>query len=219
MKVLTRIPMISERVIVEIRGAILEGALLSGSRIYQEKIASTLGVSREPIRKALLRLETEGLVKVVNGGAIVAPIDHFMIVEIYEFREFIEGYVAAKVAERKDFDPTTLQRILNKGRESVAARSVDRLIELDQAFHRELYRASENRVVMDVMGKQWSHIYRAMKMDLSMDSFRKQSWNEHAGIVAAILKGQVSLAKTLASAHIRAALNRKQTRVAVNADV
>lgn len=213
MKVLTRAPVISKRTATEIRTAILNGSLPPGSIIHQEKFAATLGVSREPVRKALVELEQEGLVKIVGRSAIVSPVEQDFITDIYEFREVLEGYVAAKIAARNDFDPTTLRKILVSGCESVEAGPVERLIELDQAFHNELYRASGNRVVMEVMETQWNHIYRALMTDLSMDSFRKKTWDEHTGIVDAILRRQVSVASALASDHIRAALARKAFRL------
>jgi DNA-binding GntR family transcriptional regulator len=209
MRALTREPTISKRVAVEIRSAILNGSLPPDSPIHQEKLAVKLGVSREPVRKALVLLEQEGLVNIVGRSAIVTLVDDQFITEIYGFREVVEGYVAAMVAARKDFDPTRLRAILAKGYRSVQAKSVERSIELDQAFHNELYRASENRVVMEVMETQWNHIYRAMVTDLSRNSFQKQSWDEHSGIFDAILRRQVSRAKALASAHIRSALARK----------
>src|ERR1700730_4091713 len=146
MRALSKAPAISRRAAVEIRTAILDGSLPPGSPIHQEKLAAKLGVSREPVRKALVLLEQEGLVNIVGRSAIVAPVDDHFITDIYGFREVVEGYVAAMVAARKDFDPTRLRGILASGRKSVGAGSVDRLIELDQAFHNELYRASENRV-------------------------------------------------------------------------
>lgn len=212
MNIIKPLPMISMRAATQIRNAILKGSLPPGSHIHQEKFAEKLGVSREPIRKALVQLEKEGLVNIVGRSALVVPIDSQFMTDIYGFREVIEGYVAARVAARKDFDPSTLRSIVARGCESVRTRSVGQLIELDQAFHNELYRASENKVVVEVMATQWSHIYRAMMMDLSMDSFRKQSWDEHRGIVEAISKRQVSRARMLASAHIRAALSRKEAR-------
>jgi DNA-binding GntR family transcriptional regulator len=196
-------------VAVEIRSAILNGSLPPYSPIHQEKLAVKLGVSREPVRKALVLLEQEGLVNIVGRSAIVTLVDDQFITEIYGFREVVEGYVAAMVAARKDFDPTRLRAILAKGYKSVEAKSVERSIDLDQAFHNELYHASQNRVVMEVMETQWNHIHRAMVTDLSRNSFQKQSWDEHAGIFDAILRRQVSRAKTLASAHIRSALARK----------
>jgi DNA-binding GntR family transcriptional regulator len=201
------------RAATEIRTAILSGNLPPGSSIHQEKFAASLGVSREPVRKALVQLEQEGLVKIVGRSAIVSPVEQDFITNIYEFREVVEGYVAAKVAVRNDFDPTTVRAIIARGCQSVEAGSVARLIELDQAFHNELYRASGNRVVMEVMEMQWNHIYRAMMTDLSMDSFRKKTWDEHADIVDAILKQQPSLASAMASAHIRGALARKAFRL------
>jgi DNA-binding GntR family transcriptional regulator len=216
MKALTPMPMISKRAAKEIRTAILDGSLPPGSSIHQEKFAAKLGVSREPVRKALVLLEQEGLVQIVGRSAIVSPVEQNFITDIYEFREVVEGYVAAKVAARHDFDPTVLRKILASGSESVEAGSVERLIELDQAFHHELYRESRSRVVIEVMETQWNHIYRAMMTDLSMDSFRRSTWDEHAGIFDAILRREVSLASALASAHIRAALARKALRSSVH---
>jgi len=205
--------MISERAAGEIRTAILDGSLPPGSPIHQERFAARLGISREPIRKALILLEQEGLVNIVGRSAVVVSVDQEFLDDIYGFREVLEGYVAARIAARTDFDPTALREILAAGRQSVESGSVERLIELDQAFHLELYRACENRVVMKVMEREWSHIYRAMMMDLSMDSFREQSWNEHADILDAITRREVSRARTLASEHIRAALDRKEARL------
>jgi DNA-binding GntR family transcriptional regulator len=213
MRALTREPTISKRVAIEIRTAILDGSLPPESPIHQEKLAAKLGVSREPVRKALVLLEQEGLVNIVGRSAIVTTVDDQFIAEIYGFREVVEGYVAAMVAGRRDYDTTKLREILASGYKSVGTKSVDRLIELDQAFHNELYRASGNRVVIEVMETQWNHIHRAMITDLSMDSFQKQSWDEHAGIVDAILNRQSSRARTLASAHIRSALARKVARL------
>jgi len=90
-----------------------------------------------------------------NRGAIVAPVDKEMIKEIYEFRQAIESYVAGKVAERKDFDPTKLREIIVFGRKTVQDGLVGLLIDLDLEFHSELYRESQNRVVVDVMQTQW----------------------------------------------------------------
>jgi DNA-binding GntR family transcriptional regulator len=84
----------------EIRGAILSGALLPGTRIKQEELAARLGVSREPVRRALLLLQREGLVSTAPGRtATVASLDRRFIADVYELREVIEGLVAATVAK------------------------------------------------------------------------------------------------------------------------
>ena len=196
-------PMFSSRAAEEIREAILNGNLPPGSRVRQEELAARLGVSREPIRQALAVLEREGLVNTVNRGAIVAPFDIKMIEEIYEFRQAVESSVAGKVAARKDFDPAKLREIIVLGRKAVQDGLMDLLIDLDFDFHSELYRAAENRVVVDVMQTQWGHIRRAMRMTLTIQNYRKQVWDEHTAILDAIVHGKVARARTLAAAHTR----------------
>lgn len=74
-----------------IRNAIVTGELLPGSRIRQEALASQYGSSRIPIREALKRLESEGLVVVVpNSGAWVAKIDVAEVEETYKIRQRLE---------------------------------------------------------------------------------------------------------------------------------
>lgn len=206
MKAIAPQPVFSTRAAAEIRTAILHGSLPPGTRIRQEDLAARLGVSREPIRKALLVLEREGLVNnVPNHGAIVAPLDAALISEIYEFRDVIESYVAGQVAEKEDFDPTALGKIALQGRKAVAAGSLDRIIDLDVSFHGGLYRACGNRVVVDVMQTQWGHIRRAMLMVLRSVEHRNQVWDEHEALLEAIVAKNPPLARSLASAHCQGA--------------
>lgn len=206
MKLITPTPMVSDRAAEEIRAAILNGSLAPGSRVRQEELAEKLGVSREPVRKALALLEKEGLVNSVpNRGAIIAPLDPPLISQIYEFREVVETYVAAKVAEQGNLDGSAIREIIAQGRKALRAGSRDRLIESDLAFHSELYRSSGNPVLIEVMRTQWSHISRAMLMTLTVTAYQKQVWDEHEAIVEAIAMRDVGRARDLSSEHIRGA--------------
>ena len=190
----------------EIRGAILSGALLPGTRIKQEELAARLGVSREPVRQALLLLQREGLVSTEPGRtATVAHLDRRLIADVYEFREVIDGLVAAKVAKRPAFDLTNLDEIVARGREAVGAKNLRRLIDLDIAFHTGLYEAADNRVLIDVMRDQWNHIRRVVAMVLIDTSYRERVWDEHAAIVEAIRSGKPARARATAAHHARAA--------------
>jgi len=190
----------------EIRGAILSGALLPGTRIKQEELAARLGVSREPVRRALLLLQREGLVSTAPGRtATVASLDRRFIAEVYELREVIEGLVAATVAKLSAPDLTHLDEIVARGREAVRQRSLQRLIELDIAFHSGLYEAANNRVLIDVMRDQWNHIRRVMAMVLGKTSYRDRVWDEHAAILQAIRSGKPRRARAIAAHHTRAA--------------
>ncbi len=206
MKPITIGPSLLARVAAEIRTAILDGTLSPGSRVKQEELAARLGVSREPVRQALLLLQREGLVHAEpNRSAIVAPVDPQLITDVYEFREAVEGLIAARLAARRDFDPAPLREIVARGRAAVREGNVAHLIDLDMAFHSGLYEAAGNRVVIDVMKAQWSHIRRVMAMVLRSATYRQHVWDEHAAILEAIAAGRVGQARTRAVGHIRAA--------------
>lgn len=199
-------PAISDAVTTEIRRAILDGTLPPGSRIKQENLADRLHVSRAPIRHALMALKREGLVQIRHHrGATVAPLDPGFLSDIYDLREAIEGYAAARLAERASFDPGPMWRIVADGERAVASGDLGRIIEMDLAFHMGLYDALGNRPLTNVMDAQWWHFRRAMAATLSVSSYRTQVWTEHAAILKAIVAGEPEQAQALSIAHTRAA--------------
>jgi DNA-binding GntR family transcriptional regulator len=84
-----------------LRQAIVEGRFPPGARLREAPLAADFGVSRTPVREALLRLENEGLVVLErNRGAHVRTLSVPVIVEVYELRARLEGYAAELAAER-----------------------------------------------------------------------------------------------------------------------
>jgi DNA-binding GntR family transcriptional regulator len=82
-----------------IRAAILRGDFLAGARLQQSKLASQLNVSTTPVREALSRLATEGLVQIdPHRGAIVRGLDDDELEEIYQLREILEPLAVKKAA-------------------------------------------------------------------------------------------------------------------------
>ena len=78
-----------------VREAILKGELKPGQSVTEESLSQTLNVSRTPIREALIRLESEGLVTILkNKGAFVRQITSVDIAEIFQLRVLLEGHAA-----------------------------------------------------------------------------------------------------------------------------
>ena len=207
-KALNRIPIdiLRARVAQEIRIAILRGDLPPGSRVKQEGLAAQLGVSREPVRQALLLLQREGLVHAQpNRGARVAPLDRQLISDVYGLREALEISAVETLARRAAFDVKPFRVLIERGRAAVRQRDLSALIDLDMAFHTSLYEAAGNRVIVDVMLGQWSHIRRVVAMVLDRAAYRQKVWDEHEAIVQAIQARKVALAGAAAGHHIRAA--------------
>src|SRR5512133_2211345 len=84
-----------------LRGQILSGELPPQSRIREREVAAQLGISRTPVREALTRLKSEGLVdSSPRRGAVVCQIELDEIDEIYEIRAALERLVAKRSCER-----------------------------------------------------------------------------------------------------------------------
>lgn len=202
MRKIRRQPIVADTVTAQLREAILNGTLAPGSRVRQEALAARLGVSRAPIRQALLVLERDGLVqRDGRRGALVAPLDPEFISDIYEFRAAVDAYVASSLATRDEFDPAPFRRIIAEGRAAVRSGDLPRLIDLDSRFHIGLYEAAGNRVMVQVMRAQWTHIRRAMAVTLTISGYPRQVWDEHAAILEAIARHRVTRAGQLARTH------------------
>ena len=84
-----------------LRSAIVSGALAPEARLYEQRIAAELGVSRTPVREALAMLDAEDLVVAGRtGGTIVRRVSVDEVRETYEVRAVVEGHAARLAAER-----------------------------------------------------------------------------------------------------------------------
>jgi len=85
-----------------VRRQIFDGVLKQGQRVPQDAIARTLGVSRIPVREALIALEREGWVTIVpHRGAFVNPVDESAVRDQYELFALIYGFAARRAIERQ----------------------------------------------------------------------------------------------------------------------
>lgn len=112
----------SERVYRRLRSDIIEGRFPPGARIVEQRIATSLDVSRTPVREALRRLETEGLVVgEPNRGSQVRPLSETDIADLYEARSRLEAFAAELAARRGE--PEEIQTLL------AAAASFEELVD------------------------------------------------------------------------------------------
>ena len=189
-----------------LRDLILSGSFPPGARLLQEALAERLGVSRMPVRQALLALEREGLVKTDPWrGSIVAPVDPDIVRDMYTVRGILERHVAHALANRRSFNTTAIKSTIAAGRRAITKEDLPRLIDLDLRFHMALYEAFDNRVILDIMRGHWIHIRRIMALTLTIAEYRQQVWDEHAAILAAIEDHDADHAGNLAEAHTTAA--------------
>lgn len=147
-------------VLSSLRAAILDGTFKPGERLNENKIAKQMGVSRGPIREAIMELEEEGLVILVpHKGAFVVAFSADDVREIYSLRCLLEGY-AAKLAAKSvsDQDIKRLEMIVRGMEEAVSKNRLDMLVEKDLEFHRELCKLSGHKLLLQTWDKLFSRI-------------------------------------------------------------
>ena len=191
-----------DRVVMELRQAILSGRLKPGERLIEGHLADELGVSRNPVREAIRVLASEGLIEVTaRRGAAVATMTEQEARETIEVRALLEGQNARLAARRHDGQIIKrIEAVLTKGTAAVASKRFDQLFDLNQRFHSELAAAGQNTVLGDLLQKLRE---RTAMLFAPMDPSRQaRSWEEHAAILRAIIQGDERTAATLAAEHV-----------------
>lgn len=195
-----------DRVHEELLERIVAGELPPGARLRQEALAEELGVSRTPLREALARLVTEGLVEFApNRGATVAGRDFSDMEQAWRARLVIEPGAARLAAERRD--PEAIERMRETvERQRRVADDVTASFELNREFHLALVAASGNPHLT-----QFSELLWLVRIGLPIfarqarDREHLLAWaDDHDAIVEAISSGDGARAAELTREHIEA---------------
>jgi len=193
---------LTEVVVGALRDRIVAGEIPPGERLVEGKLSEELGVSRMPVREALRLLAAEGLVTIEpRRGASVTSFNPRQVRELVEVRATLEGLNAKLAAKRHDdAQIAQMQRILDEGtRAAIAANSLE-MRRLNQEFHRALGNIAANSLLADIMRSlrdRTALLFTAIDRDRGL-----QTWDEHAGILRAVIKGDAELASLLAFRHV-----------------
>jgi DNA-binding GntR family transcriptional regulator len=137
-----------------IREAILDGRLPPGQRLKEEELARELGISRTPVREALLVLQTEGLVDAApNRGAVVRSHDGDDLEDLYQLRALLEGYAARRAAANIT-DAALLGLWASCERfEALIDGDIGELVKENLLFHNVILDAAQSRRVAELIRK------------------------------------------------------------------
>ncbi|MEM7774941.1 MAG: GntR family transcriptional regulator [Pseudomonadota bacterium] len=179
----------TDRVYDRLKHMILEGELLPGGFVLQEELGDRIGVSRTPIREALIRLQSEGLIEIrPRHGMRVLPVSVSGMREIYEVLTGLEAHAAKIVAER-GAETATLAKLDEAVAEMDRALAIDDLAawaEADDRFHTTLVAATGNQRLIDIMSKIFDQAYRVRKLTLKLRPKPVRSNAAHRAVVEAI---------------------------------
>lgn len=205
--------LLSDEVVDRLREAILRGLFAPGDRLREEQLAEALGVSRGPIRNALLQLEREGMVmRRRNRGAIVARLSRVDLEEVYSLRLAIEPVACAWAARNaNDRDLTDMQSIIN-GYQSRLTRkvTVQEAAEADLSFHDVVYRAARHRRLMRLWQdiRPQVYVFLLAREYVRAREFRDIMITNHSTIRAVISSGDEERAREVAIEHVQTSYQR-----------
>lgn len=189
--------------------AIDRGDYAPGARLVEAEVAERFGVSRTPVREALSRLETQGvLARDPRRGMIVASLDYDQLGELYAVREVMEGFAARMAARHAaPAEIALLEEMVAADR----ARTGDpvALSRSNRMFHRQLHRASHNRYLIQMLDAMRRSLALLSSTTLAAPERGRQSVEEHAAIVAAVSARDEDGADAAARAHIANALRTR----------
>lgn len=160
-------------------------------------------MSRTPVREALRRLQSDGvLVHAPGGGLSIAQHDLRAVAELYDVRESLEGTAAALAARNGDAtEVRILEAILHAHRRlpddpKVHARE-------NMLFHEHIYRAARNRFLLKSLQDLHDAVALLGRTTFAAPGRIEEAWSEHEAIVAAIRGHDSPEAEALARAHVR----------------
>ena len=196
-----------------ILAGIEDGSYRPGTRMVETDLADRLNVSRTPVREALQRLETQGLLTRDGRSLIVASLDHGQMADLYAVRAQLEGLAAALAARHAAPEEVrVLARMVEEDRALVDDPWA--LSRANKRFHHQIHLAGHNRFLV----QQLDLVHRSMALmaetSLGVDGRGPVALGEHAQIVEAIGRRDEAAAEALLRAHLSAAF---ETRLAANA--
>jgi DNA-binding GntR family transcriptional regulator len=189
---------------------VVGGHLRPGQHLVETDLARRLGVSRQPVREALHRLEAEGWIDLrpSQGAFVHVPTDH-EVDQLLDVRELLEGGTARLAARTVTPEAADrLRRVWAEGKEAADSGDPERIAEANNAFHAAVAACARNDVLAELAGvvsRRVRWYYRRVA-----PARGPESWAEHAELIDAISTGDEERAAALARAHTgrtRAALH------------
>jgi len=187
-----------------IRRRILDNVWPPGHRALEQEVALELGMSRTPVREALVRLQNDGLVEVVpRHGMRVLPVSPEDMREIYEVLTALECMAAEIVARRKpgDAELQTLTQATADMDKALARDDLEAWAAADERFHVSLVELSGNRALANTVWNYWDRAHRARMLSLRLRPKPVNSTHEHMQMVERLRAGDVAGAAAVTRAH------------------
>ncbi len=188
----------------QIRQRILDNVWPPGHRALEQEVALALGMSRTPVREAIMRLRNEGLVEVIpRHGLRVLPVSPNDMREIYEILTALECMAAELLARRKPSE-AELKPLIDATKamdKALKVNDLDAWAAADERFHAQFLELAGNRQLHATVLNYWDRAHRARMFTLRLRPKPVNSTKEHMLMVERLRAGDAEGAVRVTRAH------------------
>jgi DNA-binding GntR family transcriptional regulator len=197
------------RAYAALRDAIVAMELPPGVRLSENELAARLGVSRTPVREALIRLRDEQLVEIVpQRGTFVSPISVRGIADAQFVREALECAAVRLSAKRADDDAIAdLWSMIDAQHHAREGGDLEAFYLLDEAFHTKLTDLSGHAVASSLANRAKGHLNRVRRLSLPLPNYMAKMIAEHEAVVTAVGEHDPDTAERALRHHLQMVLS------------
>src|SRR4029077_13340355 len=188
-----------------LRASIVSLERTPGQRLSEAELARDLGVSRTPVREAIIQLRTDGLVEVTPQlGSFVSKISLRSVREAQFAREALECAAVRAAAQR--LDAATVERLRQNialRRASQGSSDLEQFYRLDEEFHRELVAASGYPGISELLDRSRAHLNRVRRLSLPVPYVIEELIDQHSAVLEALERRDADQAEAALRHHLR----------------
>ncbi|WP_119165956.1 GntR family transcriptional regulator [Algihabitans albus] len=187
-----------------LKAEILKNRLPPGFQATEPEVALRLGMSRTPVREALIRLQSEGLIELIpRRGVRVLPISPTDMQEIYWLLTALEPDAAAALASKglTAEQIASLEEATSAMEKALEEKDLDLWAVADDRFHRELLYCTGNGRLLSFVTTLFDQAHRVRMITLRLRDLPTKSTAEHRAILKALRAGDAELTRRLFRAH------------------
>jgi DNA-binding GntR family transcriptional regulator len=195
----------SSRAVSVLREMVLSGRMRAGERLNEVELAHALQISRGPLREAIQRLRSEGLLTAVSGrGAFVRTFTIDTLRELYEVRIALETHGVRLAARNSDSDG--IQQLRQLLADTDQALAGDHAYPQDLDFHQRIMELADNHALLDVATEVHRQIHLARTRSGHVSTRARQALEEHQEVLKHLADGDGERAAEVLATHLRASL-------------
>lgn len=192
----------SDRLREQIEEQIATGQLPPGSALDEVALATQFGVSRTPVREALIQLTAEGLVELrPRRGAVVASVGPARLLEMFEVMAELEA-MCARLAARRMSEAEQAELLAAHQACEAARGDPDAYFYCNERFHNAIYAGSHNGFLAEEASALQRRLRPYRRLQLRVRDRMANSFAEHEAVVAALQKGDAAAAGDALRRHV-----------------